>query len=360
MVNETRDTREEWHTIDGGYRICFGMGGSLGGQRGDYALIDDALEMTKANSKPTRDMVNNAFDEGISSRGNNPSTYKIVIIQQRLHEDDLVGHVKEKKDVAWEELVLPAEYESVRFVSSIGFVDPRTEKGQLLWPERFGQSWMVVQKSILGERGTASQLQQRPSPIEGNIYKKKYFDPRLDIWPLIVAFYISWDTASSIADDAAYSAFVVGALTADNRLIVVKADEWKLEFPQLTNKMKQVSTPYKNAQDLEIVIENKDSGKQAIQTLSQSPDEWIADAIAPFTPTGSKEERAARAAVWCENGSVLLPLHTENHPWLHHFEDRIFNFPQQKSRDMGDAFSQLVLYCENYLAVGLQERLGGG
>ena len=108
---------------------------------------------------------------------------------QRCHQQDLSGHLLEKGN--FEHLCLPAEYEGPagvppRSASS----DPRTELGELLWPERFGPKEIADLKISLGSYAAAGQLQQRPSPAGGGIFKRhwfRYFQPRgANLPPVIV------------------------------------------------------------------------------------------------------------------------------------------------------------------------------
>ena len=115
----------------------------------------------------------------MSTRVNDPKTAAKVVVMQRCHQRDLSGHLLEQG--GWEHLCLPAEYENSRQVTSIGFADPRTEHGELLWPERFGPTEIESLKRSLGSYATAGQLQQRPSPAEGGILKRhwwRYWQPR--------------------------------------------------------------------------------------------------------------------------------------------------------------------------------------
>lgn len=353
-IDDRNDQKDDFSNLQGGYRKCFGMGGSLGGWRGDFILIDDPLEMSKSDSEAERKKVNNAYDTAISSRATDPNTFKKVIIMQRLHMDDLCGHVLEK-DEKWEQLILPTEYDGERFVSSIGFTDPR-EIGELLWKERFNADYVRFQKSNLGTLGTAGQLQQRPVPVSGNIFKKEWFAQRYE--PRIIGYYVSSDTAASTSNEAARSSIIVGGMTNDYRLIPVYVWADKVEFPQLVNKIVEVAERFGEKMMYDIVIEKKSSGISAIQTLQQNAPEWIARQVMGYTPKLDKEARASVASKWCENGSVLLPPISDTNDWLFMFEDELFNFPNGKYKDMVDSFVQLILFLEQYLSEGLHSRAG--
>lgn len=353
QIDPKNDQKAQFNNLNGGYRFCFGMGGSIAGQGGDFLLIDDPLEISKANSQAARETVNFTYDNSISNRGNDPQTVKKVIIMQRLHEEDLCGHVAEKDD-PWEQLILPAEYDGIRFVSSIGATDPRTEMGDLLWPARFGAKQLKAMKSTLGERGVAGQLQQRPAPLVGGIFKKEWFNYRVQNVD-VVARYISIDTASSISEDAAYTSMIVSELTSDYRLFIRYVHRDKYTFPQLIPAIKDLATVYR-ANLKGIIIESKSSGISAIQTLAQAAEDWISELLVSMNPTTDKIDRASKAAVWCQNGSILLPPATPDFPWLNEFEDELFIFPGSRYKDQVDSLSQLILYLEHYIANGYECR----
>lgn len=352
-ISERNDTKDQFENVFGGYRFCFGTGSSIAGQGGDYLLIDDPLDIDQANSKAERERVNRVYDESISMRGNDPKTVRQVLIMQRLHDDDLCGHILAKPAITWEQLILPAEYEGPRFTSSIGFADPRTEPGELLWPERFGPDEIAKAKANLSEIGIAGQLQQRPTPLLGAIFKREWFNERRPSMAC-VARYFSWDTAASIEDTSAYTCGITGELTPDYRLFI--RDVWRdrIEFPQLQYAIEGQVKRYGGKMLKDIIIENKSSGVQAIQSMKQTSN--LAEAVVPFNPKGDKIARAYEAAKWCEKGMVVLPAPDDDHPWMLDFEDELFNFPNTKYKDQVDALSQLCDYLSFYLAEGLEAR----
>jgi predicted phage terminase large subunit-like protein len=356
QVNPRADGKNQFELMGGGYRYCFGTGGSIAGQGGDYLLIDDPLEISKANSQASREQVNYVYDNAIATRGNDPKTVRKVLIMQRLHDEDLCGHILARGD-DWETLILPAEYEGVeRFHSSIGFDDPRTQEGALLWPERFGPEEIAKLKQTLSEIGIAGQLQQRPTPLLGAVFKREWFTARPVSLPC-VGRYFSWDTAASIEDTAAYTCGIVGELAPDYRLFIRDVWRERIEFPQLQYAVEGQVKKYggqKSSVLRDIIIENKSSGIQVIQSMKQvSP---FAENVVPFNPKGDKLARAYEAAKWCEKGMVVFPPPSDDAPWLKDFEDEVFTFPNSKYKDQVDALSQLCDYLSYYLAQGLAAR----
>lgn len=355
-INDRNDTKTQFENYSGGYRYCFGTGGSIAGQGGDWLLIDDPLEIGKANSKAEREHVNFVYDNAISQRGNDPKTTKQVLIMQRLHDEDLCGHVIASGD-EWEQLVLPAEYEGVkRFHSSIGFEDPRKNEGELLWPERIGRKEIESLKIPLSPIGVAGQFQQRPTPLVGAIFKRDWFTTRRESMPCVGRYY-SWDTAASIEDTAAFTCGIVGELTPDYRLFIRDIWRKKIEFPQLQYAIEEQAKKYggmKSTVMRDIIIENKSSGIQVIQSMKQISQ--FAERVMPYTPKGDKIARAYEAAKWCEKGCVILPPPSEDGSWMFDFEAELFNFPNSAFKDQVDALSQLCDYLSYYLAEGLAAR----
>jgi hypothetical protein len=162
-----------------GYRVVVPMTGGTG-ERGDYVVVDDPHSVDQAQSDAERTGAVDWWNGSMSTRLNDFATGHKVVIQQRLHEADLTGDLLMQGGYEW--LCLPAEFEPDRRCStSIGWTDPRTEAGQLLWPEKVTQADLDSLKTTLGSYRYAGQYQQRPSPEGGGMLKKqwwRYWQPR--------------------------------------------------------------------------------------------------------------------------------------------------------------------------------------
>ena len=100
-------------------------------------VVDDPTSVDQAESDVERKTANEWWNGTMSTRLNDFKTGHLVVVQQRLHEDDLTGNLLEKG--GYELLMLPEEYEPDRArPTSIGWRDPRTTLGELLWPEKNG------------------------------------------------------------------------------------------------------------------------------------------------------------------------------------------------------------------------------
>lgn len=353
-VKLVKKTESQLNTSRGGYRQGFGMAGGITGTGANWVIVDDPIKASEARSEASKKGANFTYDNAIFNRVNDVQKDKRIVVMQRLAQDDLTGHLMES-GLPFEHLVLPLEYEGIRFQSSIGFVDPRKD-GELLWEERFPKKEMEDIRLALGERDYAGQYQQRPGAVSGNIFKKEWFEHR-EAPTNYVARFISFDTAATAKDSSAYSAAVVGELLPDYRLFIRHVWRDKVEFPQLQKMVEELAKTW-GFNLHTIVVENKSSGISLVQTLEQSSNSEVADRLVSFNPPSSldKAGRAELASLWCEKGCVILPPPDENFPWLFDFEEELFLAPNSRYMDMTDAFSQLVLYLENYLSQGFQAR----
>ena len=177
----------------------------------------------------------------------------------------------------------------------------------------------------------------------------------------IVARYHSYDTATKTGEHNAYTALVVGEITADYRLVIRHVWQDKLMVPHLADKVRDHAIAGNRDDKLKaVIIEDMSSGTGIVQTLGLG-DAWLARLLVPFHPAnyGDKVRRAQQAALWCKRGCVLLPRPSDAAPWLADFERQLFGFPDVEYKDMVDAFSQICIYVENYLAEGWRARGGG-
>lgn len=355
QISRTQNEKSFFVNRGGGHRQSIGVGGKGSGLGGNFLIADDLLNRNDVYSEKIREDTNQWFGTTFSTRLNNPKDDVIIIICQRLHESDIVGHI-EATNQNYEKLILPEEYEPKRFFSSIGFTDPRKEVGELLWPEQFGKEEVEKLKISLGtEIDIACQLQQRPSTESGNIFDKKNFSIRVNNTSIYQRWQ-SWDTAASVSSKgSAYSACVTGEITNDYRLFIRDVWRGRVDFVDLVDKANELAEKWKYGLEY-IFIENKSSGTSLGQTMIKGSAEWIKPLIKFVNPTSDKESRAHQSNVWVANGSILLPPHEDNYSWLGDFEAELFSFPQSRFKDQVDSFCQLVIRAENFLEEGFMER----
>jgi phage terminase large subunit-like protein len=157
-----------------GYRIALSVGSATTGERGDVTLVDDPHNVREADSEAVRIGTLQWHDEAFYNRLNDPKRGGRVIMGQRVHEQDLTGHLLARG--GWEELRIPEEYEPDRPCrTAIGWEDPRREAGELMRPERFGLAERDDAKATLGAVAYAAQHQQRPTPRGGAAFQEEWW-----------------------------------------------------------------------------------------------------------------------------------------------------------------------------------------
>lgn len=199
--------------------------GSITGGRADRVLIDDPLSVEGANSDAVRASTIEWFTEAVPTRLTSPKKSAIVVIMQRLHQDDVSGVILERKGFAgtYDHICLPMRYETWRdgIETKLGYTDPRTEAGELLFPSRFPVEVVDDLEAKLGPYATAGQHQQSPTPRGGGIIKDSWWQ----LWepseyPEIEYIVASLDTAYSTKADMKgdFSALTIwGVFSGDPR-----------------------------------------------------------------------------------------------------------------------------------------------
>lgn len=319
-----------------GYRLATGVGGAGTGEGGDRIVVDDPIKAKDADSEAIRASVNTWWDETMSTRGNDPKMVAKVIIMQRLHAQDLTGHMLEKMAEGgerYEHLSLPAEYEPRAYVSGIGWSDPRTEPGALLWPARFGQDELAKLKIALGSYGAAGQLQQRAAPRSGGILKRawwRFYTRRPDRFDEVVD---SWDMTFKDADGADYVAGQKWGRVGADCYLLERTHE-RLDFVASVAAVRTLAAlpPVAHAK----LVEDKANGPAVISVLRSSVPGLIA--VEPF---GSKVARAAAVSPTIEAGNVFLPDPTIA-PWIEQFISECASFPLGAHDDDVDALTQAL------------------
>lgn len=372
------NTKLRFDNVKGGFRIATSIGGATTGYHADYIIADDPNSAHTVDSPTIRESTNLFWDQVMSTRLNDVKTGVRILVQQRLHTNDLTGHILEQEIPDVVHLCLPMEFESKRKCKTIKFKnetkvweDPRTKEGALLWPEFFGVSELdKLKKVIANEYAIAGQLQQRPSPESGGIFKREWFK----IWkeryiPELQYVIQAWDTALSTEKTACASACCTWGVFLDNynieNLILLDIFYGNIDYPTLHTMAKKLALDYHN-KDINtpirhgnkpdtILIEAKANGLSLVQDLYK----YGIDAI-PYNPnkvfkTNNKIVRARRASTLVEAGKVWLPAKYPTYTSFYKFADEFLqaaiNFPSLESNDIIDATSMIFCYLkdQNYV-----------
>ena len=150
-LTSDQNTKSRFDNDKGGSRLSTSVGSALTGEGGHIIVVDDPNAAQEAFSEATIAATIEWWDSALSTRLNDPKSGAFIVIQQRLSEEDLTGHILSKDVGDWTHLCLPMRYERDRAWSTgIGWSDPRTEDGELLWPERFGEPEVKGLEKTLG------------------------------------------------------------------------------------------------------------------------------------------------------------------------------------------------------------------
>lgn len=359
-LSQERSAADDWETPAGGGLRAVGVGSGVTGHGAQLIVIDDPVKSREEAESPAyRERVWSWYTDDLYTRLEPRG--QAILIQTRWHEADLAGRILNSDDAgSWTVVSLPAEAEAN---------DPLGRPlGAALCPERYDLDALASIKTVLGEYGYAALYQQRPAPAGGAIFKREWWDDanRFDagdpVWPRrVVGRYISVDTAMKDREASDYSAFGVYELTKEYRLLVRQVTQRRLEFPDLLAEIERLATRYNHDGKLAgVLIEDKNSGTSALQTLRAMAPAWLAAKFISYEPHGSKEYRARQASAWAQRGMVWLPQPSAAAPWLFDFERQLYTFGAGAAHDdMVDTLTQAIIYLEHYLAAGWQAAVRG-
>jgi len=176
QLTTDQNTKSRFTNDKGGDRLITSIGAGVTGEGGNIICIDDPNAANDVESEATTEATISWWTTAMPTRLNDPEFGAFIIIQQRLSEDDLTGHILEHEADGWTHLCLPGRYEPERsFHTVIGWTDPRTEPGELLWPERFSEEYLKRLERSMGPYTFAGQIQQRPEPKGGGIIKREWW-----------------------------------------------------------------------------------------------------------------------------------------------------------------------------------------
>ena len=174
VLTSDQDAKAKFETTATGFRQACAFEG-ITGYRGDRVIIDDPHSVDDANSDAKRETATNLFKEAVTSRLNNPDKSAIVVVMQRLHERDVSGVILDS-DMGYDHIMLPMRYDPLRATPTLlGYEDPRTERDELLFPQRFPQTVVDRDEAAMGPYATAGQYAQSPEPRGGGIIKDSWW-----------------------------------------------------------------------------------------------------------------------------------------------------------------------------------------
>lgn len=348
QLADDQNQKTRFNTTAGGWRIATTVRGRGLGEHPHRKIVDDPHNTREAESAVERQTAIDFFDQTLSTRGAalNAAT---VVFMQRLNEGDLSGHWLATSEPV--HVCLPMRFEPRRMPRTpIGWQDPRTIPGELLWPALFDAKTLARLERPLGSYGVAGQMQQRPAPAEGGLLKRHWWQfyrpmplPRVD------EIVLSCDTAlkdKKLSDFWAAQAW--GRRGADVFLLRSARGRW-----DLVEGEQQIKDLYRWAREvfpgvkLSVLIENAAAGPDVIAALKR-----VVPGIIPITPKGDKVQRAFAVTPVIEAGNVWIPgaalpngdFDVAFTPaWVQDFLAECAAFPNGANDDQVDAMSQALL-----------------
>lgn len=307
--------------------------GSLTSQRGDRLIIDDPHSTETAESQPERLRTTRMFREGATDRINDLEKSAIVVIMQRLHEDDVAGTIL-KLGMDYCHLCLPMEFEPERArVNLIGFADPRQADGDLLDQVRFPRAEVEKLKVAKGTYAYAGQYQQRPTAREGGLFKRHWFEGKIiGAAPVGTKWVRHWDLAATKKSTAARTAGVKMGRTPDGRYVVGHVAKVQEEGNEVRKLIKATAEIDGKGVEISLPQDPGQSGKVQKSDLILMLAGWNARAEAE---SGDKQDRALPFSAQCEAGNVYLVAGDWNQDYI----DELCLFPGGSFKDQVDASS---------------------
>jgi len=333
-LRDDSKAKDEWRTTAGGIVYATGAGGTITGYGagkhregfGGAIIIDDPHKADEARSDVIRQGVIEWFQNTLESRKNSPDT-PIILIMQRLHENDLAGWLLNGGNgEEWELVCLPA----------------LREDGTALWPEK--HSVEVLRRMQSAAPYTfAGQYQQRPAPPEGNIFKPDKIEI-VDAIPADTRFVRAWDFAASIEEPGKDPDWTVGyklGVTPSGRWII--ADIVRLRGGPETVEAALLNTAKRDGPGVRIRIP-QDPG-QAGKSQAANFTKLLAGYTVTAKPvSGDKITRGEPFAAQVNVGNVMMLRAEWNDALVS--EKRVFpNGSHDDQVDAGsDAFDELNIH----------------
>lgn len=328
----------ELHTTAGGLRLAVQLGGGITGWHADTLVCDDPIKPTDALQLTSTRLedVSTLWKSTAATRRANPEHHAVVLIMQRLNEDDLAG---EELRSGAEHVCFPMRYVpqcSWDFGCSLGGLDVRSSPGELLFPARFpAEAVTELERALETPQNIAAQLQQNPVPAVGSFFEDAWFRTWVELprsWEL--RWVQSWDLGFDPKTQA--SSRVSGTLWAWSLGVYYLVDEvcgwWN--YAETKRRFYAQQQQWSRAEC--VLLEAKANGPALISELTEDLPQLI---VRPIIPEGTKEVRARRHSAMVEAGRVWLPpAHVM--PTVGEWRAEHVRFPHQRQNDRVDTSTQ--------------------
>jgi predicted phage terminase large subunit-like protein len=344
-LSEDRNLVAQFSNDRGGAMVACSIAARVLGRGGDVIVIDDPITPENALSDVTRKSTNDWLFRDLFQRQNDPGKSPIILVMQRVHQNDTTGYAMELEPGVWRQdkfSLLAAEDETWTFPISGRVV--KRKKDECLDPKRFPPK--VVKQKQLDRFTFAGQYLQEPAPLEGNLIRRsdvqyyggidpvtgkrdeelpRYFDRTV----------ISVDTAVKDLASSDFTAIVVAGVVGRRRYVlnVVNAHLNLAGTEEEIRRQREIYSPVSA-----VLVEDKASGPSVIERLKQNVPGIIA-----VNPMGGKVSRMQAASAEWQAGDWFV---SRNAAWTVLFLLQLWMFPGGRNDDQCDAMSQLAIYLQ--------------
>ena len=328
-IRRDRDRRTDFETTRGGGVYAASIASGITGRGFDHIILDDPIAANDAQSAAERDRVQQAFDDMISSRLDEPARGTITVVQQRLHEADLSGYFLSKG--GWEILCLPlvAEEEKTHKFENYEW---RRPVGDVLLPEHFPEAEIQKIRANYGEAIFATQWQQNPTSTHGELIKPEYLIPIDACPPGATRIIIAVDTAVKKTAESDYTVFLVIA-TDGNRHYVVDVLRARFDQVEMCDAAERLLQRYRVEK---LLIEDSASGPSLHAMLAAK---GLRSELRSVGGRNNQERLEKLLHFFVDRRIYVL----NNQPWTVDFRNELVRFPVARYDDQVDA---LILYLE--------------
>lgn len=339
VIDQKKASAQQLLTTQNGGRIATSVGGTLTGKGGDILIIDDPSKAEDVASETPREKLWEWYTGTAMTRLDNPKTGAIIVVAQRLHEDDLPGRLIATGQ--YEVLELPAiEVRDRR----IALPDGRTwtrPKGDILLPDHMDQENLEAKRQEIGSAKFEAQFQLAPVPAGGNIIKPEWFGaaPSALCRGDYEAVIQSWDPAFVPGESNDYSVCTTWGLIGNyiDLLDVNRAQYLQPDLLRVAAKLREKWKPHL------LIVEAVGAGRGVYDHLHQQD----RIGIRPYKPLSGKVERMSLQSPKLESGQVRL---RQAAPWCPGFLSEAAAFPNGKYDDQIDSMSQALYALDRRLS----------
>lgn len=338
QIRSDVDSKGHFMNDKGGFRLSKTIGSNITGHKGVVIVVDDPINPKNAEYELARKASIEYYTKSLYNRLTPINLGIRIIIMQRLHEEDLSGYLLEKNPNDYVHICLPAEQSDIIKPKSL---IPFYEKNEGLFdPIRLNRKTLAEFKQTLGSRGYSGQYEQTPSPDEGSIFKKEWFDEidpitlTRDVINEPIHFFIDSAYTEKTENDPTA---IMTCYKSGNYLYVLDVKEVWLEFPSLIKYVKEHVNMFQHTNNSKIFIEGKASGKSIVQQLRAETMLNVVEIDAKQVRE-DKITRAHSIAPICESRRVKFVKGS----YMKHFVDQLAGFPNYRHDDQVDCLVMSV------------------